>query len=431
MHATTRLQKLFTEGFRALDIAEPLPSFDADRDAAEMRRSMEAMGTSVAGLRTSGHVRGYVLATDLDSGTAADRMRPFAEGQVLTDEAGLPAALEVLDREEYCFIATLGTVDAIVTRADIDKPAARMWLFGNITIIDMVMGWTIDQHYVGDRWRESVSEDRLQKAADLLAERRRLGHRVSLLDCLQLGDKIQILLKEPEFVVEAGFPSRRAAKEFAKRLQSLRNSLAHSQEILADDWPAIARLALRLPKLMSRLVTGAELIDRAKRFAMDAHGRIDQRRKYTNEPYWVHLEAVASMVREVTRDPEVLAAAWLHDTVEDTPVTIDEITEQFGERVAGLVGELTDCSEPSDGNRAQRKGLDLEHTARACAEAKTIKLADVIDNVRSIAERDPKFGRVYVAEKWKLLGVLGEGDERLLERARTTLERAREQVREE
>jgi len=92
VHATTRLQKLFTEGFRALDIAEPLASFDADRDAGEMRRSMEAMGTSVAGLRTSGHVRGYVLAADLGSGTAADRMRPFAEGQVLTDEAGLPAA---------------------------------------------------------------------------------------------------------------------------------------------------------------------------------------------------------------------------------------------------------------------------------------------------------------------------------------------------
>jgi hypothetical protein len=426
--ATARLQKLFTEGIRALDVAEPLPSFDAEREATEVRRFMEALGTEVAGLRTSGHVRGYVLIDDLASGSAVDHMRPFADGQVLPEEAGLHSAIEVLDGRDQCFIATLGSVGAVVRRQDVDKPAGRMWLFGNITLIEMIMSSVIAQRYPGDGWKEQLSESRLDHAETLMAERCRRGQRVSLLECIQLADKAQILLKDPEIVKEAGFSSRREGKEAMKRLQSLRNSLAHSQEILGDDWPAIARLAQRLTTMIGRFTERRELIDRARAFAMEAHDRIDHRRKYTNEPYWVHLEAVASTVSEVTRDAQVLAAAWLHDVVEDTPVTSEEIRERFGERVATLVDELTDCSVPGDGNRAQRQTIDRAHSATGSPDAKTIKLADVMDNVSSIAKSDPKFGRVYVVEKEALLEVLGEGDARLLERARSGLADARRLV---
>jgi len=57
---------------------------------------------------------------------------------------------------------------------------------------------------------------------------------------------------------DAGFPSRRAAAETMKRLESLRNSLAHAQQILPEDWPAIARLAFRLDRLMARLAEGVD-----------------------------------------------------------------------------------------------------------------------------------------------------------------------------
>jgi len=83
-----------------------------------------------------------------------------------------------------------------------------------------------------------------------------------------------------------------------------------------------------------------------------AHQRIGQQRKYNNQPYDVHLHAVAKLVASVTDDPEMIAAAWLHDTVEDTPATLDDIAESFGTAVAELVESLTDVSMPSDGNRA-------------------------------------------------------------------------------
>lgn len=156
---------------------------------------------------------------------------------------------------------------------------------------------------------------------------------------------------------------------------------------------------------------------RAKDFATRYHGSIDHRRKYTGEPYITHPAAVVELVRSVPHTEAMICAAWLHDTVEDTPATLDEIERVFGGTVAALVEMLTDVSKPSDGKRAVRKAIDREHTAKASPEAKTIKLADLIDNTKSIAAHDPKFARVYLAEKALLLEVLKEGDAVLLEMA--------------
>jgi len=157
------------------------------------------------------------------------------------------------------------------------------------------------------------------------------------------------------------------------------------------------------------------LIAEAEAFARHAHR--DHRRKYTGEPYAVHLAAVALTVSEVTTDPEAIAAAWLHDSVEDVGVTLAEIRDQFGHKVAEYVGWLTDVSRPSDGNRAARKAIDRAHLAEAPDIVQTIKLADLIDNTRDIMENDPKFARVYINEKRLLLQVLTRGDPGLLQRA--------------
>lgn len=157
-------------------------------------------------------------------------------------------------------------------------------------------------------------------------------------------------------------------------------------------------------------------IDIAKR----AHG--DQKRKYTNEPYISHSFSVAGMVAAVTNDDDMVIAAILHDVVEDTPVKIETISGIFGPKVADMVSDLTDVSRPEDGNRATRKALDREHTAMASYKAKTIKLADLIDNTKSIVGFDPKFAAVYMAEKKLLLKVLTEGDKQLFEVANWLVE---------
>jgi (p)ppGpp synthase/HD superfamily hydrolase len=159
------------------------------------------------------------------------------------------------------------------------------------------------------------------------------------------------------------------------------------------------------------------LEERARAFATEAHARIDHRRKYTGDPYILHPEAVAAIVRSVPHDEAMIAAAWLHDTVEDTGVLLSDVVREFGEDVGTIVEQLTDVSKPSDGNRKVRKAIDRRHTARACPRAKTVKLADLIDNAGSILEGDRDFARVYLEEKRLLLQVLREGDATLWARA--------------
>ena len=161
-----------------------------------------------------------------------------------------------------------------------------------------------------------------------------------------------------------------------------------------------------------------EIVEKARVFATAAHAAAAQLRKYTNEPYIVHPREVAQIVGTVPHSYEMLAAAWLHDVVEDTGVTIETIRAEFGEKVAELVGWLTDVSRPEQGNRATRKAIDRAHTAMASAEAQTIKLADLISNTRSILEHDEKFAKTYLEEKRMLLEVMTKGDATLMAEAR-------------
>ena len=163
-----------------------------------------------------------------------------------------------------------------------------------------------------------------------------------------------------------------------------------------------------------------KLIEDAFDFSQAAH--VGQLRKYTGDKYFSHCSSAAMKVHYVGGSAVQIAAALLHDTVEDTEVTLEDIQVRFGQKVASLVEWLTDVSTPEDGNRAARKKLDREHLAEAPPEAKTIKLADLIDNTSSIVTHAPEFAKVYMAEKKLLLEVLQEGDPKLLKEATKIVE---------
>ncbi|RRZ91607.1 HD domain-containing protein [Erwinia sp. 198] len=170
------------------------------------------------------------------------------------------------------------------------------------------------------------------------------------------------------------------------------------------------------------------LEEKARRYASKAHADTGQRRKYTDEPYIVHPAAVVELVRSVTDNEIMLAAAWLHDTVEDTSNTLADIESHFGAEVASLVAMLTDSKQPDAKNRAARKVAHFRHTAQASGDAQTIKLADIIDNTRSIIHYDPHFARVYLIEKRVQIALLKEGDEALWRQASTIIESGIEQL---
>lgn len=156
------------------------------------------------------------------------------------------------------------------------------------------------------------------------------------------------------------------------------------------------------------------LVGEAMMFAIAAHSAIGQVRKYTGEPYYHHCINVADKVRAIPEaTPEMVAAAYLHDTVEDTQVPLKLIAVLFSKKVAHYVDLLSDLQTVEDGNRATRKAAYIEKLRGAPPEVQTIKLADLIDNTQSIVEHDKDFARIYIPEKIQLLEVLTEGDEYL------------------
>lgn len=167
------------------------------------------------------------------------------------------------------------------------------------------------------------------------------------------------------------------------------------------------------------------LVERADAFAEAAHASIDHRRKYGGDPYIVHPREVMQILRTFAVNAvseEMLAAAACHDVVEDTPVTIEQIRDEFGDAVADLVSDLTDVAVPSDGNRKARMAINLAHTQAASAEAHTIKCADIVSNAPSITEHNPGFARKWLREAEAKLTVCGDADPGLLAEAQRVVQ---------
>lgn len=161
-------------------------------------------------------------------------------------------------------------------------------------------------------------------------------------------------------------------------------------------------------------VHGKRQIEIAEIVCQTAHGATGQKRKYTGEPYAAHPHMVAMMIRNIPSHTwQQVVLAYLHDVVEDTQLTLADITRMFGEEIATGVGFLTNV-EAYAGNRAARHAMNVARLANAPHWVQTVKVADIYDNTRNIMKLDPVFGVKYLQEKIGALEVLKDADPTLL-----------------
>lgn len=159
-------------------------------------------------------------------------------------------------------------------------------------------------------------------------------------------------------------------------------------------------------------------------FGEMAHG--DQRRKYCDDRYMVHPIRVMRTCQKYSDDLSVLAAALLHDVLEDTPVTNSEIetflktilTEDEVKKAIKHIVDLTDVYTKKaypKMNRRARKALEIERLSTIKPESQTIKYADILDNADEIVGSDPDFARVFLAEGREILQKMKNGNPDLRE----------------
>ena len=167
-------------------------------------------------------------------------------------------------------------------------------------------------------------------------------------------------------------------------------------------------------------------------FAAAAHE--GQLRRFEEGPYIVHPVRVMERCAEYTNATPILAAALLHDVVEDTSVTAEELhrflltvlTEKEAIQTSKLVEELTDVYLSKNypyWNRRKRKSKEADRLASTSSEAQTIKYADIIDNSRSFAGTDDGFVQVYLKEAQTLLSKMQKGNPQLRQLAIDTIDK--------
>ena len=182
-----------------------------------------------------------------------------------------------------------------------------------------------------------------------------------------------------------------------------------------------------------------DILEQIKDFADRAHG--EQKRKYTPERYIVHPVRVMETCKEYTNDITILAAALLHDVLEDTPIIRDEmktflltlVDPEKAERTVKLVEQLTDQfihKNYPQWNRRKRKQKEAERLSKVSGEAQTIKYADIMDNSAEIINQDNDFAHVYLFECMAILKKIDKGDKRLYQRAVELLEKCIGQLKE-
>jgi guanosine-3',5'-bis(diphosphate) 3'-pyrophosphohydrolase len=174
-----------------------------------------------------------------------------------------------------------------------------------------------------------------------------------------------------------------------------------------------------------------DVLEKVKAFATKAHG--DQRRKYTPEPYIVHPIRVMELCRKHTASLPILSAALLHDVLEDTQITEEEMhgflstimKEEEAAQTLQLVVELTDVYTKAaypQWNRKKRKEKEREHIAQTSAESQTVKYADIIDNSIEIVLHDEEFGPKFLKECKALLAVMPIGNATLYLQAKEVVQ---------
>jgi guanosine-3',5'-bis(diphosphate) 3'-pyrophosphohydrolase len=174
-----------------------------------------------------------------------------------------------------------------------------------------------------------------------------------------------------------------------------------------------------------------EILNRIAVFADEAHG--DQKRKYEDQRYIVHPMRVMRICQLYDQPLPVLAAAILHDVVEDTNTSPEQIkkflstimNESDARETLNIVIELTDVYTKSRYpglNRSIRRSKEAERLEKASAEAQTIKYADIIDNAKEIVEHDADFAPVFLKECRHLIKKMKKGNKELREQAVTIVE---------
>jgi hypothetical protein len=172
------------------------------------------MDFDVAGVKATPHgpVIGFVKRSHLERGIVGDHKQPLTAENLISDATPLPGVLAFLRDHPFAFVLIGSSVRGIVTRADLNKPPVRVYLFGLISLLEMHLGFWIRASFPDDSWQRALNPQRLNAAKDTFASRHRQHQEISLRDCLQFCDKRDLVLSRQDIRDTLDLGSKPAAR---------------------------------------------------------------------------------------------------------------------------------------------------------------------------------------------------------------------------
>ncbi|WP_157896381.1 CBS domain-containing protein [Vibrio coralliirubri] len=231
------LKKIFIDSVTVRDIYEPLLCCRVDDPSGHVKETLMHRQFDTAGVIDQNQkVIGYVNTSDLKDGSINQYRIDIKLEQVISDSTPLASLLNVLQTSDFLYVNHGAKIVGIITKADLNKPPVRIYVFGMLSLFEMHLNSWIRYEYPDNSWQEHISEQRVAKAQETYELRKQNNQDLSLLDCLQLADKRDLLAKSKEFRERFGF-NKKGVERFIRYAERIRNEIAHSQDSIIASLP--------------------------------------------------------------------------------------------------------------------------------------------------------------------------------------------------
>lgn len=220
---------------------EPMEVCADNAPATEIASRLNSREFDVVGVKTNpiGPLLGFARQADLTQGSVSDHLEQIEASARIPPSTSLGTVIDKLSVHSFVVVDLKNHDAGIVTRADLNKPIARMYFFGFISLIEIHLGYWIRQVYPEGAWREKMSAGRLAAVETQHAE---IGG--ELVDCLQFGDKKSLFIKSTVLRERFSIASKTAGQKVLQMAQGFRDDLAHAQNDLGRSSPWPERIAM-------------------------------------------------------------------------------------------------------------------------------------------------------------------------------------------
>lgn len=244
------LHNLFSNNISISHISEELVSCNYQDNAEDIKRKLNKNNFDVIGVEKNNEVIGFLERKTLKKGKCEKYLQYFSSSNLVSESTSIKNLLPIFNNKLWVFVLEENKVNKIVTRADLQKTPVRLLLFGMFSLLEMNLLRIIEEFYKNS-WQEYLNDNRLNKAKELLHNRKKRNEELELIDCLQLSDKKELIVKNNKILNLFGF-SKTKTRKVMKRIQNLRDKLAHSQDLVSgSSWTEIIDTVKNTEKIIN------------------------------------------------------------------------------------------------------------------------------------------------------------------------------------